>query len=475
MDLKQLKYIVSHGESENLEFKRSTANLKGAVESLCAFLNYSGGQVLIGVTDSKKILGQHVTDSTQQELAHVLRKLEPTANVIIDYVEVTADKRVIVLTAYPDKNSVPYVLEGRPYERKGTSTSRMSQAQYQQLLIQKTMRPILWEELPATGITINDLDHEEIFKTLQEGIRLNRISTSANTDDPHEILQRLQLIENGQLINAAAILYLKEIPGNYFQCVLRIARFRGILKQDFIDSQHVYGNAFNLLHEAEVFINRHTSISSHFREDSYQRIDKPEYPVKAVREALINALCHRDYSNPGGSITVAIYDDRIEISSVGGLPNGIIPEDLWDAHASIPRNRRVTNVFFRRGLIESFGTGTQEIIRLCKEAKLNPPDFYEQAGAFVVRLWAKPYEHGIGKAALTPTHVPEITSLTNRQHEIMESLSSRGPLTAKDLLGLLRYPPAERTFREDLTFLKGRGVINSRGRGRNAVWFIVEK
>lgn len=468
MDLKELQDLVANGESSTLEFKKSTAKLKSAAESLCGFLNDGGGQVLIGVTDSGEIVGQHVTDSTQQEVAHTLRKLEPTANVKTGYVDVAQGKKVIILTAHPDNNFTPYVLDGRPYERKGTSTSRMPQALYQQLLLQKTMNPILWEQLPAVAVTLDDLDHEEIIRTLKDGIRLNRIDAIADTNDAHEVLKRLNLLENGQLTNAAAILFLKEIPGNYFQCVLRIARFRGHEKQDFIDSKHIYGNAFQLLQEAESFINRHTSISSYFKEDSFQRVDEPEYPVKAVREALINALCHRDYSVSAGSITVAVYDDRIEVSSVGGLLNGITPKDLWGAHVSLSRNRRITNVFFRRGLIEAFGTGTQEIIRLCEETGARKPDFYEQAGAFVVCLWSRQYEQKSDET------VPADIEFTERQQEIIDVLSHHDFLTAKVLLENLQNPPAERTLREDLTFLKRHGIISSRGRGRNALWFIVE-
>ena len=254
MKLDKLKYFIREGESETLEFKSSTANLQSAAKTLCAFLNGKGGVVLIGVSDGKKLIGQHVTDKTRQEIANVLRKFEPTANIEVQYVDNKSDKQIIMLTAYPDNRSIPYTYEGRAYERKESSTSVMPQNRYQQLLLAKNFQPVSWEMQPATNISIDDLDHDEILNTAKDVARKKRLEAAFDTQDVSEILTRLQLIQHsGQVTHAAAILFAKEISGDYMQCILKMARFKGIekAKDKFIDSKQVVGNTFKLLKEAE--------------------------------------------------------------------------------------------------------------------------------------------------------------------------------------------------------------------------------
>lgn len=134
------------------------------------------------------------------------------------------------------------------------------------------------------------------------------------------------------------------------------------------------------------FFHRHLAISGKFEENRLERIDKPGLPTLALREALVNAICHRNYSLPGGAVSVAIYDDRAEIWSDGTLPFGLKPEDLSREHTSKPRNPIITDVFFRRGLIEQWGRGTQKIIELCENSGAPTPEFNELAGALRVQF-----------------------------------------------------------------------------------------
>ncbi len=459
MKLNDLENLIEQGESATLEFKKSTSNLKAAAETLCAFLNGKGGTVLIGISDDKKNIGQHVTDNTKQEIANVLRKFEPTANIETQYIDNNNNKQIIKLTAHLDIRSIPYSFDSRPYERKETSTSLMPQSRYQQLLLSRNMNPISWESQPAIGVSIDDLDHIEILQTLKDITKKKRLEFSLNSDNVSDILKRLKLLEGGQIINAAIVLFSKEIPGNYLQCVIRMARFRGNEKGDFIDSKHLFGNAFQLLKEAEYFINRNTAISSHFEKGNMARIDEPEYPFEAVREALINAICHREYGSPGSSITICIYDDRLEIASSGILPPSITLNDLKAAHTSHPRNPLIINVFFRRGFIEAMGIGTQEIFESCAAAKMKEPEFFEQAGSFVVRLWSRHYKTAI-----------DDYDLLDRQRQILILVKDK-PLQPKDILSNIKEKITDRTLRNDLQLLKKKGYLDSTGQGKKTLWF----
>lgn len=461
MKIDDLGGFVQQGESETFEFKKSTANLKNAAETLCAFLNGKGGTVFMGVSDAKKIIGQDVTDQTRQEIANTLRKFEPTANIEVQYIDCGLGKKVIALTAHPDFRSVPYSFDGRAYERKESSTNLMPRNKYQQLLLSKNLNPVSWESQTAIGVTLDDLDQSEIIATLRDITRKKRLESSLDGDDVMSILKRLKLVEAGHITNAAIVLFAKEIPGNYLQCVIRMARFRGTEKGKFIDSKHVFGNAFQLLKEAENFINRNTAIASRFEKGKLARVDEPEYPFEAVREAIINAICHREYASQGGSITVTIYDDRLEIANSGILPPDITLDELKTTHISHPRNPRITNVFFRRGFIEAMGIGTQEILKSCALAKMKEPDFYEQAGAFVVRLWSNQYK----------VPLSEEEGLSERQKSILTLLESK-PLAPHELLDALKEKISLRTLARELQSLKERGYVDSEGQGPKTRWFL---
>lgn len=190
------------------------------------------------------------------------------------------------------------------------------------------------------------------------------------------------------------------------------------------------------------------------------RDDQPEYPFDAVREALINAICHRDYASPGGSITITIYDNRLEIANLGRLPPEITFSDLKRPHTSHPRNMRIINVFYRRGFIESMGIGTQEIIKSCLAANMKEPEFFEQAGNFVVRLWSRHYRSIVDDA-----------DLTSRQRHILSLLQDK-PLSPKDILSSLKENITDRTLRNDLQQLKQKGYVDSAGKGKQTLWFI---
>ena len=140
------------------------------------------------------------------------------------------------------------------------------------------------------------------------------------------------------MFRAATVLFGKteRLNSKLPQCLLRLARFRGTNRSEFLDNRQYIGNTFVLLSHAERFLHETLPIPSRFNSDQFQRIDEPLYPPLATREAIANALCHRDYSLGGSSIGLAIYEDCLEVTSAGGLHFGITPDDLFDRHESNP-------------------------------------------------------------------------------------------------------------------------------------------
>jgi ATP-dependent DNA helicase RecG len=228
MNFEELQHLTSQGEGEDLEFKASTSQIDAGNKSLCGFLNTGGGRVLFGVRNDGRVEGQEVSDGTQQTIAQKLGKLEPTSSHETEFVPVPeTDLLVIVLTARPSPELVPYIYDGRAYERVGTTTQLMSQQRYQELLIARTQSITRWETGVAQGLNVGQLDEEEILRTARRGIDAGRLpeTTEMNSMD---VLSRLSLLTSGVVSNAAAVLFGKDLVAHYPQCILRAARFRGL-------------------------------------------------------------------------------------------------------------------------------------------------------------------------------------------------------------------------------------------------------
>ncbi|MBI4563468.1 MAG: HTH domain-containing protein, partial [Planctomycetes bacterium] len=208
------------------------------------------------------------------------------------------------------------------------------------------------------------------------------------------------------------------------------------------------------------FLDEHVPVAGRFVEGRMRRIDTPLYPPLAVREALVNALVHRDYSIDGGAVSLALFDDRLEIWSTGVLPSGLTPEKLKGMHESIPRNRLIADVFYRRGLIEKWGRGTNKILAEAKKLACPEPEFEEIAGAFVVRF----------RPAALPKEVSAVTEGSTRDEKVLEILRHHGPLTGPSILQKLGEKVTLRTLQRDLARLRKGGRIVATGRKRDRVY-----
>jgi len=459
MDREEIEQIAQDGESETIELKKSTAQLRRAAETLCGMLNGNGGQALIGVTPEGHIVGQEISDKTLRELADILQKFEPPAPIGQIRVGIGGGKEVLVLSAAPNPESRPYAFDGRPYQRVGSTTSTMPQETYQRLMSERAQSRMRWENQLAEDCELSDLDHEEILRTVRLGISAGRLpeSTGSNVSD---ILLRLGLLKGSRSNNAAVVLFGTRFIPAYPQCQLRMARFQGVDKSEFLDQRQIEGHSFHLLEEGMLFLRRHLPVAGRVLPGLFEREDEPLFPLEALREALVNAFCHRDYAIVGGAVSLAIYDDRLEIWSDGTLPFGLKAEDLKREHPSRPRNPLIAQVFYLRGMIERWGRGTQKIVELCVKAGHPEPEFGEQAGAVWVRFLPSGY--------IAPHRVAH--DLTDRQREILHVLSKKPSMPLREIRTKMETPPSGRRLREELLHLKKLGLVSSSGHGRGAVW-----
>ena len=453
--------LARAGESELVEFKRSVAESETATRAVCAMLNHRGGRVLIGVAPTGEVRGQEVGDRTIENIAQRLREIEPPAFPSIDRVPVGGTREVIAITVSGGR-STPYTFRSRAYRRVGNTNEVMTQAAYDSMLLEKLHSEQRWENQLAPDWTIADLDEGEIRLTVADAVSASRLEDPGSLD-PRDLLRGLGLLKDGVLLRAAVVLFGTErrLSAELPQCMLRIARFDGIDRTEFIDNRQVYGNAFRLLRSAEMFLRDHNPVAGRVVADAMERIDTPLYPPLAVREALANALCHRDYAIGGGSVAVGIYDDRLEVTSSGRLHFRLTPEVLFEPHESLPWNPLIARAFFRRGIIESWGRGTIKMAELAAAANLPRPEIEDAGGCVTVRFRPQRY--------VPPQHVQR--PVTERQRKVLAMLDAAPDgMPLREIVAKLDGQTTTRQVRLDLDVLRMLELAQSSGRGRAARW-----
>ncbi len=376
MTANDIEDLAKRGESWTVEFKRSTGELREAMQTLCAFANGGGGTVVVGVRPNGRVVGQQVSDQTLHEIAQARERFEPPIQLGIEKIATDRGLAVIVLTVSKGGDTVPFVFDGRAYERVGNTTRKMSQECYEALILDRAHSRRRWENQVADEIGIRDIDRDEVFRTIEAARSTGRLVGPVGRSLP-DLLNRLGVRKGGKLLRAAVVLFGKSFMPDYPQCELRMARFRGVDKTEFLDQRDLRGPAFKLLEEAQLFCQRHFPLPGRIEPGRLQRVDRPLIPPDAMREILVNALIHRDYAVSGGAISLAIFDDRVEVWSAGTFPSGITPAALTRDHPSVQRNPIIAEVFHRTGLIERWGRGTNRVVEMCREAGIRPPEFRE--------------------------------------------------------------------------------------------------
>ena len=457
----QIITLAASGESETLEFKTTTGARREAARTVCAMLNQDGGQLLFGVTREGAVVGQHVSERTIEGLSGELQRISPTALPTMERVRVAGDREVLVVEVSPGP-ARPYTYRGTSYRRVGNTTMAMAPDEYNRMLFERMHSDQRWENQPASEWSAEDLDQAEIRRTVAEAVRRGRLEEPLS-QEPSDLLCGLGLLRDDVLFRAAVVLFGKterlgfEMP----QCLLRVARFRGLDRMEFLDNRQFNGNAFALLASAERFLRDSLPIAGRFESNRFERIDEPLYPVLATREALANALCHRDYSIGGGSVGVAIYDDRLEVSSSGSLHFGLTPEKLFAPHESRPWNPLIAHTFYRRGIIEEWGSGTLKMQALTISAGLPPPEVEDVNDCVTVC-----FRHGQGAQQLLGENGPDqryaaILALLDRTEE---------GLARREIHARLDSAISERQVRRVLEELRDKGLVVSTGPGISARW-----
>lgn len=376
MTINDIETLIHTDETRNLELKKTTGELKDGMKSACAFLNTDGGWLIFGIAPTTlKVVGQDVTENTRREIAQALTHLEPALDVEVNYVDLPNSNGKQVIVMHFDKwvwGKEPYTYHKCPYYRIESVTKEMPRDMFVERL--KAARPhdFAWENQTAERVTLDDMDEERIRNAVRLGIAGGRINTSAEGATVETLLGKLKLLNNGKPTNAAVMLFGKNTD-DYPQLLLRMACFKGSDKNEFLDNKQEMGNFFDLLDAGTAFCFRNLRLAGKIV--GMRREEQLEIPAEALREALINALCHREYDNLRASVSLAIYYDRIEIVNPGHFPAQLTPENIKLQHDSFPFNLKIAQVLYQTTYLESWGSGVGRMVKLCEAQHVAEPEY----------------------------------------------------------------------------------------------------
>lgn len=304
------------------------------------------------------------------------------------------------------------------------------------------------------------IDEKEVKDFLQK--RALKLDVDIPEGSIYETLQnRLNVLKefNGEYMptNAALLFFSLQASDYIPQNEIRIARYQGVTRFRTIDNLEIKGSVYGILKEVEIFFKRNTRLANKIVD--FKRVDIPEYPYDAIREAIINAIAHRDYNSLGAPIMFSIFDDRVEISNPGGLLPGMNINKLDGHHAS--RNQRICEIFHQTKDMEKYGTGIGKMKKLMKEHGLEEPEFSEEGDFFVVKFYG-PGENILDLVSDIPddrmVDLKEL-GLNDRQIKALEIMVNEGKVftnslyqetfevsrntSSRDLMGLIEKNQAQ--------------------------------
>ncbi|MEG1825165.1 MAG: ATP-binding protein [Cloacibacillus sp.] len=467
---------ILHGESKNIEFKSVLPQKSERyVKSIIAFANTSGGKLIIGIDDETR-------DVIGVDKESVFEIMDSIANVVSDCCEPqivpditfqTIDgKSIVVVDISPGANR-PYYLKSSGKER-GTyirlgSTSRLAEAvKIKELEIEGAK--CSWDEQICVGYTVTHEAVEGLCKDIKEHM-LNAVSSEEEKriipDVTKEQLLNWKILKKTETELLATNAFVL-LTSNYFRFAkVQCALFKGTDRDVFIDKKECSGPLYEQIELAYQFVLRHINRGSEI--EGLIRKDRYELPVAAIREMIVNAQCHRNFMDDS-CVQVALYDDRLEITSPGMLYGGLTLEVAMSGRSKI-RNRAVAEIFSRMELIEAWGTGIQRILKRAEEYGLPRPEFLEIGDTFRAVLYRKNYKKPIERADKKPIKKADKKPIKQeRQDLVLAYVKNNGRISNKEAREIL--PLAESTTKRILRQMVEEGLLEEQGDKKSRVYML---
>lgn len=480
-----IENLLQQKEGVRLEFK-AFPKIDAIAKLITSFINTQGGDLIVGVDDSKRVIGLENAHLQAISIQNALVDLiKPTAPISVQVVKYNS-KEVILISVWEGARK-PYQYKGVIYNRIGRTTETINTESLINIISQRKESDFHWERMPVLGAELSDLDINEIKLTIK---LYKDYKKDAKIEDEEDFLIQVGLLQNGNITNACMVLFGKNpirfIPQSRIRLTLYPFKTSGNqLIEDKIFEGNVFKNITSIFEYLKIVYGKNLTIQGLLRKD------KATYPMLALREGILNAVVHRDYNSVKGFLHISIYSDRTEIHNYGVLPDGITVADLKIEHNSILRNPDIAQMCFYRGYIEMLGTGTQRMIRDCKQNKFKIPIWKQNENIMTVTFPdvahhrisegnIKGITEGISKGVITKFEgitegiTKGITEdVKEKIIKILLVLYKEDGARTVDIEKLIDIPA--KSLERYIKLLKDAGIIEFKGSKRTGAYYITKK
>lgn len=429
MKIDEIKEILRLGEGPNIEFKSHCPNADAIGPEVSGLLNTTaGGFIVCGVDDTGMITGIDDADALEKTLEQALEKDLSPGTLVEIHIQKVLDKDLIVIEV-PAGRDPPYAFQNVIYKRTGVETLKADVETIRDLVLRRQVEPERWERRFSLADPNKDLDEGEISAAIRSIAKTGRLQINDQLPSI-SFLEKLSVFKYGRLTNGGDVLFTTNSALRNPQIRVRATNFQTDKTGDkYRDWKSYEGPLVPLLEMVIGFIQINTQTPSDFTADSLTRLDIQQYPPEAIREGLVNAFAHRDYSNFSGGIFVNIYRDRLEIENTGKFPEGVTLDSISKGQVSVLRNPDIAHVLYLRGKMEKVGRGSVLIQKACTDNGLPLPKWSESDQGVRLTFFAHP-----GAQEATKEDSQKVSREIKRMLTVFTGDMSRREL--QDILGL---------------------------------------
>ena len=433
-------------ENQSIEFKETWRD--EYLKWICGFANAQGGKIYLGKDDNGKVTGLKDAKKLMEDIPN---KVKDILGILVD-VDLHKSKKGEFIEISIEPYPYPVNYKGQYHYRSGSTKQELKGAALDKFLLQKIGKR--WDGVPVPKVSIKELKQETFDFFRKKALKSQRINEESLTDTNEHLLENLQLKE-GEYLKRAAILLFHPSPENFVTgSYIKIGYFQS--DDELIFQDVIHGNLFEQIEKTiELLFTKY--IKAEISYEGINRVEKYEYPKEAIREALLNAIAHKDYSG-GVPIQISVYRDKIIFWNEGQLPENWTIKNLLVKHASRPFNPDIAIALFRSGYIESWGRGTIKIIKECKQAGIPEPVFSYDSSDITVEF---------RKDIFNLEYFTSI-NLNERQINALKYLKESHRITNKVYQEINKT--SSRTAVRDLKLLVNKGIIKQKGLKKGAYY-----
>lgn len=447
MENKELDFMLQEGEGLRVEFKESFD--KSLAKEIVAFANSNGGKILLGVGDDSKVKGIDINNKLKSQIQDLAIHCDPFVKINLE-----GQGNILVIDVKEGKDK-PYSCSSGFYLRQGPNSQKMKRNEILDFF--NIEGKILFDEQINHNFKYKKDFDDDKFDSFLEKSKISKVIPIKS------ILKNIGVLyDKEEFKNAGVLFFCDKIEEFIPQAIITCVLYKGKDKVFIIDKKDFVGDIVSNYQNSVDFLYRNLKLKYEIKGFG-PRKDILEVPKEALKEALVNALVHRNYSEKGANILVEIYDDRVEITNPGGLVSGIKESEF--GKKSLSRNPLLFSLFKRINLVEKVGSGVNRIKKALKEAGLKPPMF-EFTNFFTITFY-RPKENieELGKGGLVERLVER---LVESQKEILKLISSNPKISKKQLSKSIGISTT--AIDKNITQLKKKDLLKRIGPAKGGYW-----